>query len=137
MIRRKCAEQIVRRERRGRVSQDEWSGEGCVNSRRRVSSTVGLRFVSEPGAVATGSYIQLGWNQSGVFSRPLKRALESKGDVIPGLRSHKHPTRDARAGAPLPGLSSAAAPRLVELYIDNESLRTISTLPRLHEAIAE
>jgi len=101
MIRRKCAEQIVGRERRRRVSQDEWSGAGCFDSRRRVSSTVGLRFVSEPGAVATGSYIQLGWNQSGVFSRPLKRALESKGDVIPGLRSHKHPTRDARAGARL------------------------------------
>jgi hypothetical protein len=43
--------------------------------------------------------------------------------VIPGLRSlrsHKHPTRDARVGTPLRGSNHAAAPRLVDadIYID-------------------
>src|SRR5436305_1570135 len=33
-------QQIVGRERRGRVSQLDSSGDGCVNSRRRVNSTV-------------------------------------------------------------------------------------------------
>ena len=35
------AQQIVGRERRGRVSQDNWSGSACVKSRRRVNSAVG------------------------------------------------------------------------------------------------
>src|SRR5437899_10708038 len=34
------AEQIVGRERRGRLSQLAWCGEGCFDSRRRVNSTV-------------------------------------------------------------------------------------------------
>src|SRR5229473_7227629 len=34
------AEQIVGRERRERVSQLAWCGEGCFDSRRRVNSTV-------------------------------------------------------------------------------------------------
>jgi hypothetical protein len=37
-------EQIVGRERRERVSQLAWCGEGCFDSRRRVNSTVG-RFI--------------------------------------------------------------------------------------------
>src|SRR5882762_9094013 len=36
-----AAEQLVRRERRGRVSQLAWCGEGCFDSRRRVNSSVG------------------------------------------------------------------------------------------------
>src|SRR5437879_2450296 len=35
-----CAQQIVGRERRGRVSQLAWCGAGCFDSRRRVNSTV-------------------------------------------------------------------------------------------------
>src|SRR5216683_7756592 len=35
-----AAQQIVGRERRERVSQLEWCGEGCFDSRRRVNSTV-------------------------------------------------------------------------------------------------
>ena len=35
-----AAEQIVGRERRERVSQLTWCGEGCFDSRRRVNSTV-------------------------------------------------------------------------------------------------
>lgn len=35
------AQQIVGRERRERVSQHEWCGEGCVNSRRPANSDVG------------------------------------------------------------------------------------------------
>src|SRR5207302_427718 len=45
--------------------------------------------------------------------------------MIPGLRSlcsHKHPTRDARAGTPLPGLNSVAATRLVDADILIDSL---------------
>jgi len=38
-----CAQQIVGRERRERVSQLAWCGEGCFDSRRRVNSTV-MRF---------------------------------------------------------------------------------------------
>jgi len=34
------AQQIVGRERRERISQLAWSGEGCFDSRRRVNSTV-------------------------------------------------------------------------------------------------
>ena len=33
-------EQIVGRERRERVSHHDWSGDACLNSRRRVNSTV-------------------------------------------------------------------------------------------------
>jgi hypothetical protein len=36
-----AAEQFVGRERRGRVSQLAWCGEGCFDSRRRFNSTVG------------------------------------------------------------------------------------------------
>jgi len=32
---------IVGRERRGRVSQHDWSGDAWLNSRRRVNSVVG------------------------------------------------------------------------------------------------
>jgi len=40
-----AVEQIVGRERRGRVSHDNWSGDAFVKSRRRVNSTViPLRF---------------------------------------------------------------------------------------------
>ena len=35
------AQQIVGRERRERVSQLAWCGEGCFDSRRRVNSDVG------------------------------------------------------------------------------------------------
>src|SRR5438128_11562570 len=35
-----AAQQIVGRERRERVSQLAWCGEGCFDSRRRVNSTV-------------------------------------------------------------------------------------------------
>src|SRR5438477_4669975 len=35
-----ATEQIVGRERRGRVSQLAWCGGGCFDSRRRVNSTV-------------------------------------------------------------------------------------------------
>src|SRR5437899_3407576 len=35
-----AAEQIVGRERRERLSQLAWCGEGCFDSRRRVNSTV-------------------------------------------------------------------------------------------------
>src|SRR5438067_4981626 len=38
---RVAAQQIVGRERRERVSQLAWCGEGCFDSRRRVNSTVG------------------------------------------------------------------------------------------------
>ena len=41
-----ASEQIVGRERRGRVSQLEWCGEGCFDSRRRVNSTVRPQIVS-------------------------------------------------------------------------------------------
>src|ERR1041384_8882334 len=34
------AQQIVGRERRGRVSHHDWSGDACMNWRRRVNSTV-------------------------------------------------------------------------------------------------
>src|SRR6266478_780488 len=37
----RTAEQIVRRERRERLSQLAWCGAGCFDSRRRVNSTVG------------------------------------------------------------------------------------------------
>jgi hypothetical protein len=36
------AQQIVGRERRERLSHQTWCGEGCVDSRRRVNSTVRL-----------------------------------------------------------------------------------------------
>src|SRR6266852_6741892 len=36
-----CAQQIVGRERRERLSQLAWCGGGCFDSRRRVNSTVG------------------------------------------------------------------------------------------------
>jgi len=39
-IRDGATEQIVGRERRGRVSQHNWSGGAWVNSRRRVNSAV-------------------------------------------------------------------------------------------------
>src|SRR5947209_18568155 len=41
-------EQIVGRERRGRVSQLAWCSEGCFDSRRRVNSTVGLLRATDP-----------------------------------------------------------------------------------------
>src|SRR5205823_8834291 len=41
-------EQIVGRERRERVSQLAWCGEGCFDSRRRVNSTVGLTSLWMP-----------------------------------------------------------------------------------------
>ena len=52
---------------------------------------------------------------------PAKAGLEFFGDVIPGLRSlrsHKHPTRDARVGTPLrgyylPPLRGSLAPKPV------------------------
>ena len=47
------AEQIVGRERDQRVSYRQLVRN--VVARRRVNSTVGLRIVSEPGAVATES----------------------------------------------------------------------------------
>src|SRR5712692_7845550 len=37
----RAVQQIVGRERRERVSQLAWCGEGCFDSRRRVNSTVG------------------------------------------------------------------------------------------------
>src|SRR5205814_9592536 len=43
-----CAtEQIVGRERRERVSQLAWCGDGCFDSRRRVNSTVMRLFWTE------------------------------------------------------------------------------------------
>ena len=73
--------------------------------------------VTEPLAVASGLRMQLEIGYS--FLSPAKAGSESKGAEIPGLRSlrsHKHPTRDARAGTPLPGLNSVAATRLGERY---------------------
>src|SRR6267143_3623997 len=40
-VRGKAVEQIVGRERRGRLSQLAWCGGRCFDSRRRVDSTVG------------------------------------------------------------------------------------------------
>src|SRR5918999_498953 len=69
---------------------------------RPVNSGVGLRFMSEPRAVATGSLTQLGCEVSTIrvsgwvkHSTSVARfaGLGFLGDVIPGLRSLRSLTR--------------------------------------------
>src|SRR5438128_5546684 len=43
-----ATQQIVGRERRERLSQLTWCGEGCFESRRRVNSTVGPHIMNAP-----------------------------------------------------------------------------------------
>src|SRR5437763_9463820 len=58
-----AAQQIVGRERRERVSQLAWCGEGCFDSRRRVNSTVrrlagGARLGGDYGYANVDSYFR-------------------------------------------------------------------------------
>jgi hypothetical protein len=57
---------------------------------RRVNSTVGRRFVSEPGAIADGSWTQLALKPFNRLFSPAKAGAEFRGNVIPGLRSSRH-----------------------------------------------
>jgi len=67
------AEQIVGRERRERVSQLAWCGEGCFDSRRRVNSTVrahrGVRTASGSDPIKA----QLEWSIPSLLLRVLTR----------------------------------------------------------------
>jgi len=81
-------------------------------ARRRVNSDVGLRSVSEPGAVATGSKIQLCRDHAPVFLSPAKAGFENQRGFDP---------RATLAALAHPGLLSVAAPRLIDADIRIDS----------------
>jgi hypothetical protein len=59
-VRERATEQIVGRERRGRVSQLAWCGEGGFDSRRRVNSNVRLlsRGTAPSGTLGSHSLVE-------------------------------------------------------------------------------
>jgi hypothetical protein len=59
---------------------------------KNIASRRWPTLVSEPGAVATGAWIQRCCSHSIFVFRRLKPALESSGDVIPGIMSLKIPS---------------------------------------------
>ena len=78
-------------------------GAGCFDSRRRVNSD-GWVAMSEPGAIATGSNIQLRRNHATVFLSPAKAGFENqKGGRDPRVTLAalaQAPHAGARVGTP-------------------------------------
>ncbi len=77
-----------------------------------AASTLTLRSVSEPGAVATGSKIQLCRDHAPVFLSPAKAGFENQRGFDP---------RATLAALAHPGLLSVAAPRLIDADIRIDS----------------